>query len=85
MYKSSIQGIEENTNLSIDVYPNPVQDLLTVKGENGILTLKDINGKTMLSENHFGISILNLEDLAAGIYFLELVNSKGKAVQKIIK
>lgn len=85
VYKSSIQGIEENTNLSIDVYPNPVQDLLTVKGENGILTLKDINGKTMLSENHFGISILNLEDLAAGIYFLELVNSKGKAVQKIIK
>ena len=85
VYKSPIIGIDENTNLSIDVYPNPVQDLLTVKGENGILTLKDINGKTMLSENHFGISILNLEDLTAGIYFLELVNSKGKAVQKIIK
>jgi hypothetical protein len=85
VYKSPIQGIDENTIFSIDVYPNPVQDLLTVKGKNGILTLKDINGKTMLSENHFGVSILNLQELTAGIYFLELINSKGKAVQKIIK
>ena len=85
LYQSQIEGIDENEMLSIDVYPNPVQDLLTVKGENGILTLKDINGKTILSENHFGISVLNLEELKVGIYFLELVNSEGKAIQKIIK
>ena len=85
LYQSQIEGIDENEMLSIDVYPNPVQDLLTVKGENGILTLKDINGKTILSENHFGISVLNFEELKIGIYFLELVNSEGKAIQKIIK
>jgi hypothetical protein len=85
LYQSQIEGIDENEILSIDVYPNPVQDLLTVKGENGILTLKDINGKTILSENHFGISVLNLEELKVGIYFLELVNSEGKAIKKIIK
>ncbi len=85
LYQSQIEGIDENEILSIDVYPNPVQDLLTVKGENGILTLKDINGKTILSENHFGISVLNFEELKIGIYFLELVNSEGKAIQKIIK
>ncbi len=85
LYQSQIEGIDENEMLSIDVYPNPVQDLLTVKGENGTLTLKDINGKTILSENHFGISVLNLEELKVGIYFLELVNSEGKAIQKIIK
>ncbi|MEY3237158.1 MAG: hypothetical protein RI883_1259 [Bacteroidota bacterium] len=85
VYKSPIQGIAENTILTMDVYPNPVQDLLTVKGENGILTLKDINGKTILSEDHFGISILNFEEFPAGIYFLELINSNGIAVQKIIK
>ncbi len=85
VYKSTIVGIDENTNLSIDVYPNPVQDLLTVKGENGVITLKDINGKVILTENHFSVSILNLEELTSGIYFLELINSNGKAVQKIIK
>jgi len=85
LYQSQIEGIDENTILSIDVYPNPVRDLLTVKGENGILTLKDINGKIILTENHFGVSILNLQDFNSGIYFLELINSNGKAIQKVIK
>ena len=62
-----------------------MKDLLTVKGENGNLTLKDINGKVILSQEHFGVSILNLDELTSGIYFLELINSEGKAFQKIIK
>jgi hypothetical protein len=85
VFKSPFGGVSENSNLAIDVYPNPVQDLLTVKGENGTIILKDINGKVILTENHFGVSILNLQDFNSGIYFLELTNSKGKAVQKIIK
>lgn len=82
-YKASL-GLEEK-QLEISTYPNPVQDVLHIKGENGNIVLSDVNGNTILSQEHYIHSILNLEHLAAGIYFLELSNSKGTAIQKIVK
>lgn len=82
-YKATL-GLEEK-QLEMSVYPNPVQDFLQVKGENGTLILRDINGNIILSLEHVAYSAINVENLAAGIYFLELSNPKGKAIQKIVK
>lgn len=84
VYYNYTFGIQEKT-LDISVYPNPVMDNLTIKGESGIVYLRDINGNLILSQEHSIISLINMKSFASGVYFLELVNSNGKAVQKIIK
>lgn len=85
IYTSPYWGINENELLSIEVYPNPVVDYLTIQGETGEIFLRDINGNLILSQEHNNTSKVDMKDLASGIYFLELINSKGKAIQKITK
>lgn len=84
VYYNYTVGINETT-LDISVCPNPVIDNLIVKGESGKLKLTDINGNLILSQDHHSVSILPMSSLASGVYFLELVNANGRAVQKIIK
>jgi len=77
-------SINENT-LSISVYPNPVEDILTVNGEYGVITLTNINGQVVFSENHNSTSQIDMSKFDNGVYFLRLTNSNGSAVQRIIK
>jgi hypothetical protein len=84
LYYSLYEGIDEN-QLAIEVFPNPMGDYLQIKGEEGLLSIKDMNGATILKQNHQTATILNTSNLPSGVYFLELVNSRGKSTQRIIK
>lgn len=84
IFYTATLGIEEK-QLDISTYPNPVQDVLIVKGESGTLVLRDVQGNSILSMDHNEFSTVNTSMLSSGIYFLEVFNSKGKAVHKIIK
>jgi len=80
-----LEGLDEIETLTINVYPNPVQDILTVKGEDGSLTLTDMSGKVQFSAEHSGESTINMTQLSNGIYFLKVENVTGVATKKIIK
>ncbi len=84
-------------NPAISVYPNPVNELLTIMinanqsftNENYQLQILDITGKkikqqslTNQASNKF---VVNLSDLKTGIYILQLMNSNDVFSQKIIK
>lgn len=84
IFYTATLGLSEQ-QLEISTYPNPVNDVLIVKGENGILILRDVKGNIVLSQEHNTFSTINTSDLSSGIYFLEVSNSKGKSIQKIIK
>lgn len=84
-YYSLWMGVDEVNPITIDVFPNPVNDIVSIKGENGTITLKDVNGIQILSQEHFGITTLNVNNLASGIYFIELISPNGKAISKIVK
>ncbi len=75
----------EAIELSMNVYPNPFNDQLIVKGENGLLEMRDLNGKLIYSEELIGNSIIETATLPSGIYFLQLTNDRGTALQKVIK
>ncbi len=80
----TVGGLNENT-LSIAAYPNPVENMLTVNGEYGTITLTNMNGQVVYSAKHNGNSQIDMSKLDKGVYFLRLVNENGSAVQKIIK
>ena len=78
-------GMDEIQELAIDVYPNPVKSMLSVRGEEGVLSLTNVNGELLYSNDHLNLSQIDMSLFANGIYFLKLENDLGIAVQKIIK
>lgn len=79
-----VMGVDE-VELDVDIYPNPVSDIVNVKGENGQVTISDINGNVVLTTSHNLFSSIDVSSFASGVYFLQLENNRGKMIQKIIK
>ena len=85
-------GINEVKNPVWNIFPNPVNDELTVQvllpnEPDLIFSITDITGrKVYQSKNNFKSQILNLKSFSTGTYFCELKNEKFiLAVQKIVK
>ena len=81
--ENSIEQISEN---SLAIYPNPVKDELTI--ESGDLTINsveicDITGKTIQQFN--GGTTINVSQLSSGIYFVKIKTDKGDLTKKVIK
>jgi len=85
----------ENPSFSLEnIYPVPTKDFLhlniqATKKETVQLQLLDITGKKIIEQFHelqWGTNKLQLEvnELFAGVYFLQLVGTEGQVVQKII-
>lgn len=89
-------GIEEEAKQAFfSIYPNPAADVLTAtfgftESSNATLSILDISGKVVRTvkvvvvENTANVT-LQLNDLTAGVYFVELRNAEGKQVKKFVK
>ncbi|MBO7287129.1 MAG: T9SS type A sorting domain-containing protein [Bacteroidales bacterium] len=83
----SIKDIETNDN--VNVYPNPVNDILYIETQALIQTVEiyDVYGRlrdyksTSLQDN----AVVDVEDLKSGIYFVKVKTEKGNIVKRIIK
>lgn len=74
---------------AIQVYPNPSSDIIYVEHSfNDICELEilDVYGKTIHRQNLIkGRQTININNLAAGIYFVRIYNNKQFYMKKIIK
>ena len=76
-FQHTTLDIENTKAPRLCVYPNPVADLLQINGFNdashGMLTLMDISGRTLMQSCFKnGFTALNVSQLPAGIYLLQL-------------
>ena len=83
-------GLNENTLLNeVSVYPNPVQDYLTVKNTSNELIsfiVVDINGKEVSSPTSVLTSeIISTSTWNKGVYFVKFTSESGEAVLRIVK
>lgn len=69
------------------MYPNPVTDVLNITSVNGLnaneIRIMDLTGKVIKVQNN--ASSVNVADLAAGAYLIEVATDEGKATSKFIK
>jgi hypothetical protein len=76
---------EENETPRFSMYPNPTQDELNIvfEGEIEEVRLYDLNARLLVQ----GVSekVVDVSRLSAGLYFIELLTTNGKSVQKFIK
>ncbi|MBK6830710.1 MAG: T9SS type A sorting domain-containing protein [Flavobacteriales bacterium] len=85
----SFVGIdEENTAVTVDVFPNPATDNVTILSGQGIVRryrVLDINGR-QVAANTVNMHRFTIErnGLAAGTYFVELDMAAGTVVRKLL-
>ena len=87
---ASTQGLNENALFdAINVYPNPVSDVLTIdNGSNSILSfiIVDINGKVISAANTVAQSTtISTSNWNKGVYFVKFTSESASAVVKIVK
>lgn len=79
-------GINETSTLKMNVYPNPSNGNFTVES-NSIITkisVKNVIGQNVFTKNvNSNNTIISLEDVNNGFYFIELETENGKAVKRI--
>ena len=87
-------SILELDNLSIDMYPNPSNGILTVDidGNSGNVTIEvlDVSGKILLTQGIGAVTTsirktINLETLAAGVYFVRFSTHDSSITRKLVK
>ena len=79
-------GIEENEDNSLSIFPNPAKEVLNISSDKTIdqIDVYDVNGKLVKTYTSVG-SILNIKDLATGVYMLNVTTEDGVIVKKIVK
>jgi hypothetical protein len=88
----SLQGIDEPlSNLSVNLYPNPAKEWLTLDFNSNIqkqlnVSLFSTEGKEIKtwSEKYTSKMYLTSPELSNGIYFLKIRNGAGEVVRKVV-
>lgn len=85
---TGILGIVENQLLGLNLYPNPVREILYIENPaNYTITsiqIIDLLGRIVLSEKS-NVKQLNLSGLKSGILFLRIATENGIITKKIVK
>lgn len=83
-------GINEFSTLNgLSVYPNPVSNELNIEmneRSNSSIQITDVTGRVITSENsNLNKVAVNMNNLAAGVYYVRVQNTNGVSVVKVVK
>jgi hypothetical protein len=79
-------GIEQ-LNYSVDIYPNPANNNVTVKGPSGTYAVEILNilGEIVLAQGPlYGTAQFNTSDFTAGTYFIAITSDAGRTTKKLV-
>ena len=83
-----VEGIEEHTGVSFDIYPNPVSDKLTIEASEAIDNIEvfNITGAKVFSQKSFTEKVeINTTDLSAGTYIIRMTTKNASEVRRFVK
>jgi hypothetical protein len=78
--------VQEFMNDEVFIYPNPASNFInisTVSNERSKVTLSDMSGKIIYTDNFNSKIIINTENYSKGIYLIDIKNNLGTVSQKI--
>jgi hypothetical protein len=80
-------GINDPTNNSISLYPNPANDVVYIVSTNDIKTIEVLNyiGQTIYTNNNVNLkkAQLNVISFKSGVYFVKITTTSGIKTTKI--
>lgn len=89
LLNGSQNSIKENSTDAVSVYPNPVNDVLTIdlgQTETNTISVTDITGKIVYRNiTQTDLVTINFVDFAKGQYVLTIENTTGVSTHKLVK
>ena len=82
------EGVDEQSGIKTLVYPNPVNDKLTIEAEQALGTVEIYNlmGALVYSQKDCANKVeINTSDLPTGIYFIRMTNDKTSEARRFVK
>ena len=82
------ESVGEQTGNNLVLYPNPVNDKLTIEAHEAIGTVEIYNllGAVTYTQKNCGNKVeINTTDLQSGIYFIRLMNDKVSETRRFVK
>jgi Leucine-rich repeat (LRR) protein len=84
-----ISSIFNAQDISLNVYPNPCNEVITVESDSKIESVKivDVTGKVVYSTSSIDKQkeIISLSSLRSGVYFLSVTSADGLSTRKFLK
>ena len=74
-------GIGENENATVNIYPNPATETLTIEAE-GLVTIVDEMGRVVRTLFVDNKQTIDLQGLTSGLYFVKAGNEVKKVMIK---
>ena len=88
VYKSATTLGFENAiqDKNFILYPNPVKNTITIKSQESSYTLKvyDLNGRVIMDSKKSKTAIIDVSELARGLYMFEIISNQKVASYKIV-
>lgn len=72
---SAVVSVEKLNNSLFSVYPNPVQDILKIRGEVSSVKIYNILGEKILSQQMTTNNTISVRNLVDGVYFVNMYNN----------
>lgn len=85
--ETSTAAISTLTDVTVKLYPNPISDYFQVSGIEGqaTITIRDLNGKTLLTKQVIDNENIPAISLPKGLYIIKITSTNGVLEKKIIK
>lgn len=88
-YRTLATSINDKEIAFATIYPNPAQDKITIEpnyNEAFNVTIRNVLGEVIiLKSSCFQHTVITIEDLTTGTYFVEIKSGKKHLIQKLIK
>lgn len=84
---NNVLGVELLNSSDLLLYPNPVTDILSIRSDGTITSVKviDLAGNIVQIANGNSINSIDLSALISGVYFVELITNETQSVHKVVK
>ena len=80
---SGTSGIDDQNEINIDFYPNPVVDKLYLSEVAHEASIIDLGGRTLTTVTN--TKVVDMQNLSEGVYFVRVVTDNGVATKKVVK
>ncbi len=85
---SESASVKPESEVELSIYPNPVNDLLTIRSSNTeevkSVSIYTLAGQLVYTEDTF-VSNISTAELNAGMYYVEITTKNGTAIEKFVK
>ena len=75
--------IDNLNTAAVDFHPNPVSDKLYISEDVREVSVVDVNGRIVMNDKN--TRVVDMSELANGVYFVRVITDNGTATKKIVK